>query len=254
MKRSIKLIGLGLAAYLIFLISSVPATLVLAQLPAGLAGALIGVQGTIWSGEAKSMVMEGVDLGRLNWSTSPFAVLMGRLSTAIEIEGQELTASAEISASPGGALSVRELRAITSPRLIDRFQPLPAELSGEIRLELASLDYTNGALTAVSGQVIWDKAAITDPYQLALGQYTLALETRDDAIRGSLSEQGSPLRTSGNFLLQPTGQFRLAVRLTPTDRTPQELKDLLGLLGKTDRSGGVTIRHQGALPGLRKPS
>lgn len=254
MKRGLKLAALGMAAYLLFLIARIPASFVLAQLPPRLTGSLVGVQGTVWSGEAQSTMVEGVDLGRLTWSTNPFALLLGRASTAIEIRGPELTGSAEVSASPGGNIAVRELQATTSPRLIDQFQPLPAELTGDVRVELDSLDYRNEALTAVSGQVVWDKAAIADPYQISLGRYTLALETRDDAIRGSLSEQGSPLRTSGNFMLQPSGQFRLAIRLIPTDSTPQQLRDLLGLLGKTDRSGGVTIRHQGTLAGANRPS
>lgn len=254
MKRGLKLAGLGVLAYLVFLVASLPAPLVLAQLPPGLAGALVGVHGTVWSGQAKSLVLQGVDLGSLRWSTSPFAILLGRASAALELQGSELTGTADVTAHLGGSLSVRNLRAATSPSLIDRFQPLPAELTGEVFLELESLDYEGGALTAASGELRWDKAAIGAPYQLSLGQYTLLLETRDGDIRGTLREQGSPLRTSGNLVLQPSGDFRLAVRLAPTDSTPQQLRDLLGLLGKTDRAGGVTLRHQGKLTGPRRPS
>jgi hypothetical protein len=251
-KRAIQLGGLGLCAYLVFLISSVPAGFVLGQLPPEVAGVVVGVRGTVWSGEAASLTVQGVDLGRLEWSTSPFAALIGRASADVAVRGRELNSTARITAHPGGDVFVRDLQARTTPRLIDQFQPLPAELSGDLALELDTLSYQSGALTDVNGELRWTNAAITAPYELALGQYTLALETRDDAIRGSLTEQGSPLRTSGNFMLQrASGEYRLAVRLTPREETPQELRDLLGLLGKTDRSGGVTLRHQGIVPGLR---
>jgi hypothetical protein len=251
-KRAIQLGALGIVAYLVFLMSSVPAGFVLGQLPPEVAGTVVGVRGTVWSGEAASLTVQGVDLGRLEWSASPFAALIGRASADIAVRGRDLNGTARISAHPGGDVFVRDLQASTTPRLIDQFQPLPAELTGDLALELDTLSYQGGALTDVKGELRWSNAAITAPYGIALGQYTLALETRDDAIRGSLTEQGSPLRTSGNFMLQKAnGEYRLAVRLTPREETPQELRDLLSLLGKTDRSGGVTLRHQGIVPGLR---
>src|SRR5512134_514176 len=64
----------GFAAFLVFLIAMVPAAQLAQRLPAGVE--LGGVAGTIWSGRARTLTVQGHPLGAIDWSCRPWRLVL----------------------------------------------------------------------------------------------------------------------------------------------------------------------------------
>ncbi|MGH8135088.1 MAG: type II secretion system protein N, partial [Steroidobacteraceae bacterium] len=84
MARKGLLVAAGVAAFLVFLIAMVPATVLTRWLPPGIAVA--GLNGTIWSGRASSLGLRGRDLGAASWSCRPWPLLVFEWSCRVSLQ------------------------------------------------------------------------------------------------------------------------------------------------------------------------
>lgn len=250
MRRHWKLIALGALAYGVFLIATVPAGLALSAVQ-GLAPVEFGgLQGTLWNGRVRAVAWEGKALGALEWQVRPAGLFTGRIPADLRISGPLLDGKGRLAAKIGGGLELRETQLRATPALIQQLAALPLELGGEFFLRLDSLSVDAGTLPVVDGEVVWKGARVLAPLATALGDYRVDLETRENGIHGTITDQGGPFRTSGNLLVRPDGQYQLTLRLVPDTNTPAELRDGLKLLGRPDARGAVTVRQQGRLSAL----
>jgi hypothetical protein len=100
--RSIAL--LGIAAYAVFLLATMPARWALSQLALPPALVLSDVSGTVWRGAAQASVAPGASDGaaELRWHFLPARLVSGRLAFALEASGPALDGRAEIARAVGG--------------------------------------------------------------------------------------------------------------------------------------------------------
>ena len=84
-------IAAGVAAFLLFLVAMVPASQLAARLPAGVV--LDGASGTIWSGRARALAIQGRALGALRWSCRPWRLVLleWSCSAGLQPAGGEVT-------------------------------------------------------------------------------------------------------------------------------------------------------------------
>lgn len=250
MRRAWKLIVLGVLAYVAFLAASVPAGLALSPLQQQLPVEFAGIDGTFWNGRARSVAWDGQALGGLEWRLHPAGLITGSLPADVRLSGPLVNGEGRVAAGLGGSLEARETRLRVSPALVQQLGALPVEIGGDFFLRLETLHLAEGVLPTVTGEVIWREARLTAPFAATLGDYRLALETRENGIHGTITDQGGPFRTSGNLLVRPDGQYQLTLRLVPDANTPADLRDGLKFLGRPDARGAVTLRQQGRLSGL----
>ena len=76
-------IAAGVAAFLVCLVAMMPAQQLASRLPAGVE--LGGVDGTIWSGKARSLAVNGRPLGALDWSCRPWPLLVLEWSCTVSL-------------------------------------------------------------------------------------------------------------------------------------------------------------------------
>lgn len=251
MSGRVKLTLLGIIAYGLFLLATLPASLVAAALPDDLPVRLSGVDGSLWHGRARQLSVGRQALGELAWTLRPWTLLRGRIGGELQLRGPWVEGLAELHIGVDGRLHLREGRFRAPAELVRRLQPLPAELEGQLFLQVEELMLERGAaLPRVKAKLVWAQAGLSAPYPMALGEYSLDLESREAGIEGRISERGGPLRASGNLLLREDGRYQLTLRLAPHRNTPLELRDGLKLLGRPDARGAVTIREQGSLAAL----
>ena len=91
MRRTAALAALGLAAYAVFLLGTVPAPYVAARTLDATKGAVMlpGAQGTLWRGEAKARVFPRrgppVEIETLTWHFQPASLLAGRFAFDVKL-------------------------------------------------------------------------------------------------------------------------------------------------------------------------
>lgn len=241
-----RLLPAGLLAYLLFLAVGFPAqrgALFLQQQVDGLV--LQTVTGTLFSGQAGRLELQGIDLGPVSWSFRPAALLRGRLEYRLDFTGPPITGGAYAGVGLGGSIYGRELDAVVQPDpLVNHFSPLPVQTAGAVTLQAAYFRLVDGFPRDLSGQVDWPGASILDPLYLELGDVALEMNSEGDVLTGRISNKGAT-GLSGDISLTPARDYRLELNLVPGPDTPAEFVDMLADFAEARPGGSYRISDAG---------
>jgi general secretion pathway protein N len=240
MKAGLKLLPIGVAAYVLFLVVMAPASKVIPHVQSQLEGVrLAGISGTLWSGRALQVSVPPVQLTQVGWGLKPLGLLLG--SVVFELDGQ----------LGGRAVSARASRGLFSgPSLADVNGSVPAidlmywagmravELDGVIDFSLDEVEFSGGRLPAVAGRLVWKPAMVMSPIELNLGlaELTTAIES-DGLTRGQLIANGGALTLQGEMTLQSDGNYQLIGDVKKTGAVPQAVEKFLSTFAEQGNEG-----------------
>lgn len=245
MKKLILSIVLFLLAFLVFLVATVPAKLAVSYLPQPSPIQVRGVSGTIWSGEAASLVHQNNDLGKLEWTLKPLTLLTMKLGVDFRLSQKHLFAEGEATISQDQSISLDD----TTIKGDVAHLPLPEDKllvtpEGRFVADITNATIVNQNISDVDGNLVWSPAKITAPAEYELGKITLDVTGTDGQLNGKLGSKNSPLNIAGTLQLAKNGNLSTNIKLTPHNQTPQEIRDMLPLAGKPARDGSVTIKQR----------
>lgn len=248
MKRAWPLALLGLGAFLLFAITTLPASVVLSRLAdqdvhAG------GVSGTLWRGEAQVMQVGSVMLGEVKWRVHALPLLIARVSVDIEARRSDGFANAHLSLMPGGRLHARDIAA-SLPLTALPAQLLQGGWRGAIGVRLDELSLQDGWPTQAVGTV--DVMDLSGPAQqpMDLGSYRISFlaATEGEALSGALQDAGDgPLEVSGSLRLQPDRNYELNALLKTRPSAPPTLTRSLEFLSPPDEQGRREFSMAGSM-------
>jgi general secretion pathway protein N len=242
------LLSAGLLVYLLFMLIGFPAkhgTGFLQQQVDGLV--LETVSGTLFSGRAGRLELKGLDLGPVNWSFRPAALLSGRLEYRLGFSGPLIQGGGYAGLGLSGSVYGRELdAALQHDPLVNHFSALPVQTAGEVRVRGVRFKLVDGFPQELNGRVDWTGAKILDPVVLDLGDVALELENADDALSGHISNSGQT-GLSGELSLTPAHDYRLELQLVPGPDTPAEFVDMLASVAEARPGGAYLISDAGRL-------
>ncbi len=250
MKKLLLGVGLYVAALLIFLIASVPAHFALRFLPPHLPLQLNGVEGTVWRGLAQDSRWQGQSLGQLQWRLHVLPLLLARIKTEFTLRGDGLLVDGTASVDRNRRIDLRDTRIEAKidqlPLARDRLLAVP---SGQLAGRIERAEIMGNWFETLAANLDWDPAALTAPLPVELGAVHVDLVGTAGNLDGTLTSRG-PLETQGGFKLTRSGRLTTDITLRPTAQTPQDLKDVLPMLGKPGRDGAIRIKQALQLPGL----
>lgn len=204
MKKWIRYFLLGLVAFVIFSLATMPATWVADQIEERIPEAKIyGVQGTLWSGDAEGLVYSDRVFRPVKWRLFALPLLMGRLQFGF---------TAQLEKGEFEGTLTRSLFRSSQPVLLQDFRlNLPAqemallffppdeqrEIHGQIDIAFNELQVqSNGILTRADGTIFWRDAAIEQNREtIDLGTFTLQFTTTGTQVNVSLLDSGGPMIT-----------------------------------------------------------
>ncbi|KAF0191811.1 MAG: proteinral secretion pathway protein N [Gammaproteobacteria bacterium] len=239
--------------YAIFLIATLPAAVVAGhfrdQLPGGVQ--LLDVSGSVWSGQARSLVVNGREFRRLEWYLQPTGLFAGRAQYAVKFDNGNSLADGVIGRSITGKLVLRDVTARLVPA---EFAPLfNAEalgLSGVIEVALERLDVAGGWIAAADGTVRWKQAGAQAPRAVQLGDLNASFETTAEGVKGTIADGGGPLQGNGLLMLAPAGEYRFTGTLAARNPGDATLTQALRMMGNPGPDGKINMSFNGTLPRL----
>ncbi|HKJ07583.1 MAG TPA: type II secretion system protein N [Gammaproteobacteria bacterium] len=250
MRRVGPLVLVGVLAYGIFLAALVPARYLYGWVaPHMHEVAMGGVAGSLWSGRAARVVVNGRDLGSADWQLRPQALLLGRLEYQLRWGGELGQGTARVGDGVIGSAYVRQLHAeLPASGLAKLFgSDMPVKLGGALRAHLKRVSFGARWPDAASGEILWEHAEVMEPVAMALGGFKMQLENAKDGIRGVIKDSGGPLQVQGVATLAGNGSYRLTATLKPRGPKGQQLRSELQLLGPPDRNGRYSLALSGSL-------
>lgn len=245
---ALKLLALGIVAFILSLIATVPAQIAGRYLPANVQAS--GLQGTLWRGQASRLRVRGFDLGEVTWDAHPLALLVGRLQSEIGINRPDMQGQGTV------GLSFHTLR-LMDTKLVGRAEILTPYLSnygvnteGRFEADIQNLQFDEGGPQAADGVIVWSDAHLLEPTDLELGDVTTTLKQDGDAATADLKNSGDALRLTGDARLQQGWKYDARLHVEPTPTTPQEVRETLPMLARPGAQGDITLNQQGTLTAI----
>jgi general secretion pathway protein N len=247
-KNGLRAAAIGIAVYLLILLATFPVTRLTGSLEQQLDGVLLrGVSGTLWSGQADHLSVQGNDIGPVHWRIRPLRLLTGNLEYRVELPGKDNPGSALLDLSFGGRLHGRDLDLQMPPgELINRFSPIRVVAGGTLHLQLESFALPGKSPATAQGELSWQGAQLSEPLQLELGDIAFGLANAGDNLVATVTEGGT-LGLSGNVTLQPAGNYAVNLALQPGPGVGAEVRDMLDSFMSRRPGGGYQIVAAGKL-------
>lgn len=228
----------GVVAWLVFLVATIPANQALALAPPMPGVVIGGIQGTVWRGQARSVVAEGVLLENVRWRFRPLALFTGRF----EFDLQGKLGSKPLRAVAGTAFSgepyLGDVRlSIPASEVLYRLGINKVTVAGELALDLDDVRFSSTGVPLFSGEMRWVPANVEAPLVLSLGTATLTTQHDDDLTQGKLVARGGALQVDADVELETSGAYRLnaTIRLAQGNGTvPQAVTKFLSTFAEYD--------------------
>jgi general secretion pathway protein N len=251
-RRIILLALLGLMAYLLFLLASLPAAHAWSLVEGKLPAQAFGLSGTIWDGRAAAIQQGARRLDDVHWDLAPWRLLTGQLEADVQARLPGGRLRSEIALSPN-AVTARQLRLeMPTPELVKwaGFKQLPVRPEGQLDALLRELSVEGQRVTHVDGLISWHNAIIRfGSAPLPLGNLALRLQPAESGTNGVLTSEGGPIDIGGTLRLNPDGRFVMDLAVQATGQVEEDTRRAMVLLGIPTDGSQVKARLSGALDG-----
>jgi general secretion pathway protein N len=253
MKISWKLVGYGVGAFLVFLVATLPAEMILPRLHSrGIAAA--GVSGSIWSGSAAAMQVGTINLGSTQWSMNFLPLFTGKLSANVRVKRDDGTVSAKVSSGFGKRSTISDLKGSLPVASLGGLG-LPGGWLGDVRINLPNIELENGWPVRLEGSV--DALNLVGPASqpTELGNFRVNFsnaKAQDSAqgggVTGVLESAGEgPLDVQGTLQLMPNRVYVINAQVATTANAPANITKALQYLGPPDAQGRRPLSVSGSL-------
>lgn len=247
MSRRSVFIAAGIAAFLVFLVAMVPAVQLANRLPTGIV--MTGVGGTVWSGRAEQLVIEGTPLGAIEWSCRPWALLRLEWSCGVGL----FPAGGEVRGDVSGEFDGHGLvgQDVTGRLPIATFEGItPRGWQGMLELDVDVLQVVDRRPAEARGTLVLRGLKAPGPAGQPLGDFELTMgegAVGTGALAGRLRDLGGPLRVRGALELHPDGSYLLSGETAPGPGAGPAIFDTLAFLGPPDSLGRRPFTIEGSL-------
>lgn len=222
MRRRLLYAGIGLSAFLGFLLTNLPASLIWAQakdqvserLPALL---VTRIDGTIWNGGA-DLSLGGLSASRVVWRLDSDRILAGGLPYFISVTGSGHRLAAQVTLTPY-SLTITHLNGNLQPDYLNRLgAAFGLAITGDLNFTDLQFGTDRQWLDTASGRLNWAGGQVTfpDPTGAGLielpplqGQISLVTNNLRLDITYSSGDQDLPLIS---LLLKPEGWLEVAIK------------------------------------------
>ncbi len=237
----------GLAAFLVFLVAMVPASQVVGRLPAGIA--LDGLSGTIWSGRARTLAVEGRPLGALQWSCRPWRLILLEWSCRIGLEPPGGEVTGDFSGDFTGSFVGRGIQGTTP---ISNFEGIatPRGWTGNLELDLDAFAVKSRLPESATGRLYLRGLRAPGANGERLGDFELVVgegSVGSATLNGRLRDLGGPLHVRGAIELFSDGRYLLSGDAAPGPGAGPAIFDTLDFLGPPDSQGRRPFTIEGTL-------
>lgn len=248
MQRAWRLIALGVAVYLLTLVTTLPAARITGLLEERVPDLSIhAVSGSVFSGQASRVVWQDLDLGPVHWQFRPVALLLGSIEYRAELTHPANHGQLTAGVSLTGRVYAQDLELVVLPdRVLNHYSPVEIITSGELLLAFEEIDLADMFSNNTAGQLAWRDAVILEPVNMVLGQLELGVQGGADELVGEVIE-GGELGASGEVSLSRDSHYQVRLLLQPGDGVNAATLDLLEDAARMQPNGDYLIEQSGQL-------
>ena len=200
-----------------------------------------GITGTIWSGQAASVVLPydgGVyALGELSWKLKPFSVFTLNPCANITTKLASQTIEGIACSSIAGNLTLKDLE-INLPAAAAEIWA-PVSVQGDVFVQIESLTTSGNNIKTLSGKGSWTGARYHNSQAwMNLGAIAFELsENKNGKIDAKIFDLEGPLKLDLQSQFDLAGDFDIRGDIELRQNAPQEIAQLLMIVAKETKKG-----------------
>ena len=241
-KKNIQYTLILIGLYLFFLITNIPATVILSSITLPNNVKLSSISGTIWSGRARKLRISGIDLGSVKWQLHPLNLIIGELSADVSVVNNKQYINTEVSLSYSGKIELEETRFLID---LSSLQPLiygmPFSYAGKASGYFPVSFFHKNNYVGLNGKLSLTSMEMISPQRQSFGDFIVDFRAeKEGATSGKIKDSGGVLNITGQLTLKKNGQFNFSAKLAARE-TGSSLEKALSFLGRKDASGRVQI-------------
>jgi hypothetical protein len=231
------LIGLGILGVLGAVLAFLPASLVASRLPPSVG--LDGPSGTIWSGRGEHLLINGADVGALEWDVAPSALLGGVVQAAIQLKHPSGELHGTVRVGLGGRV-VGDGIDLELPLTTLHPNHGPDAWTGVLAGHIEHVELERGWPVAL--RATFTINGLNAPQApRPLGNFLLSFDGKADPgtsdLVGLLRDLDAPIEVRANLRLAANRTYRIAGSLAPRATLDPETTQALAFLGAADANG-----------------
>ncbi len=243
----------GVIAYIIFLVTSLPAAPVINMVGKSSPVKISNVSGTLWNGRAGQIsTRQNVTLTDVEWSFLPWHLLLASAAIDVTASFKDKPLSTRLSTGLSGKLYIDGLYLRLDAADIAPLIALPiGELSGQLQLNIASATIAQGEVPRMDGTINWQQAAVTIAETADLGNVTMLVK-EDDAspLTANISNKGGHLALNGVLTTTEQGDYSLQLSMKPNATASDNLISSMAMFSRKQRNGEYVLNNRGNLKQL----
>jgi len=243
-----KLWALGIGAFLILALVTLPASVVLSFVhPANVT--LGGISGTIWKGRAQAVRSGTVHVGSVDWGLDFLSLFTGKLGADVKVTRTDGFAQGHIAAGTGGRIT---LRAFNASLPVGALPPnvVRGGWTGTVNLKLAELALDQSWPVALNGTIEVTDLVGPANRPAALGSYRVVFPegaAGGDTLTGALTDLGGPLAVNGTVQLKKDRSYLVGGMIATRPNAPSDMARTLEILGAPDAQGRREFSIEGTM-------
>lgn len=239
------LITTGILTFIIGLLVMFPARVAVHWLvPAQIAVA--GIDGTVWSGQAKEASFGGMYLRDVSWSINALRLLTGELSYRVIATPVSGFLESDIGLGLGGGISLSNL---TAALPLDLFEDLSAirGLQGSASFNFERVEIVDNLAVVADG--VLQVADLTVPIiaRDSLGGFKAEFFTQNNGIAASIEDTDGVLDLAASLQIKKDRSFEFIGQVVAKPDTPESVRKQLQYLPPANERGQQEIRLEGVL-------
>ena len=248
MRRPALLIAAGAAAFIVFLVAFLPASVLLRFLPAGVS--LSGVQGTVWRGQADVLAIRGQPVGALRWSNRPWRLLGLKLDYAVQYLPEGGQVDLDVTLHGPHRIDLGNARGTLPIMALDGLLGPPG-WKATAELDVDRLSLVDGFPASAAGILVLRDLTAPGERGVHIGSFELTLgegAVGSDSIAGRLRDLGSgPMRVRATLELKPDRSYLLSGEVAAGPDAGAVIQRTLRFLGPEDSLGRRPFTVEGTL-------
>lgn len=239
MKKLWPLVALGIGAYLVFAIVTLPASVVLSRFaPPSVRAA--GVSGTLWKGSAQVLQVGSSNLGGVQWDMHVLSLFTARLTADFKLTRIDGFAQGVATVAPGGRITLQDVSG-SLPMSVLPPNVAPGGWAGTLNMRFARLVMENGWPVDAEGNI--EVIDLTGPASKPtnLGSFAIKFPAGEapppDTLVGALTDLGGPLQITGTAQLKQDRSYVIEGMIATRPDAPPDIVNVLQFLGPPDAQG-----------------
>ncbi len=222
-----------------------PASIIQKFLPGNISTA--GISGTIWSGNAQTIVVNQIGIQNTKWSANPLSLLTGKIQADVSIDSPNLKGQFETTYT-GSAVRARDLLLNGDLSLLmPYFEIYGLTINGQFDADFEKLDIENGVPQQVDGTLQTYNTNILGILPLKLGDITSVFEQQVQGMQISLNNINGELDLNGVITIDANGTYLADLTLSRNAHTPDQVLQTVQMLGRKIGENSVKLTHSGQL-------